>query len=136
VTTTLKFGGVRAYSGLALGELARPYVPIRIQNGGRHLDTVAKIDSGADSAWFNSALATQLGFVLDPAALKTATGIGSAQYWEFKVRITACGKRFEADAGFSSAWSRPYGLLGQLDFFRQFLIAFDKSQDKFYYHPV
>jgi hypothetical protein len=136
VTTSFKFGGVRAYSALAPGELVRPYVPIRIQHGGRHVDTIAKIDSGADSAFFNSALAAKLGFILNPAALATATGIGSAQYWEFKVRLTACGRSFEADAAFSPTWNKPYGLLGQLDFFRQFLVAFDKSQDKFYYHPA
>jgi hypothetical protein len=136
VTTALKFGGVRAYSALALGDLERPYLPIRIQNGGRHVDTVAMVDSGADVSWFNSALANQLGFVLNPAALQNASGIGAAQYWQFKVRIRAGGKSFDADVGFSPSWSKPYGLLGQLDFFREFLVGFDKSNNQLYYHPV
>ena len=94
------------------------------------------VDSGADVSWFNSAFATQLGFVLDHAALQNASGIGAAQYWQFKIRITACGKHFNAEAGFSPTWSKPYSLLGQLDFFKEFLVAFDKSHDQLYYHPV
>ena len=67
------------------------------------------------------------GFVLDPTALKTASGIGAARYWQFKVSVAACGKKFDANVGFSPDWSKPYGLLGQLDFFKEFLVGFDKG---------
>jgi hypothetical protein len=64
VTVTVRYARTESYSRLRAGEPYRPYLAVRIQSGGRHFDTVAIVDSGADSTVFDKQLAAVLGLSL------------------------------------------------------------------------
>jgi len=112
---------------IALG-LTRPFIPVRMQAGGRYFDTIGLIDSGADGSFFHADFAQVLGFSLDPAAAVSTNGIGgTVQSWQFDIHLTVRGKRFPARVSFSPTWHKAFGLLGRNDFFTAFDVGFDQT---------
>lgn len=76
MTFTVRYTWAEPYLRLSSGEPFRPYVPIRLQNGLRHFDTLGLIDSGADNAMFNRQLAQALNLDLALGEQGTARGVG------------------------------------------------------------
>ncbi len=56
--------------------ISRPILPVRLFNGGNHLDFLALVDSGADYSLFNVEIATALGIDLSSARSFKTFGIG------------------------------------------------------------
>ena len=109
----------------------KPYVPVRLRNGGRAIETFGIVDSGADSSLFHRDWATPLGLVIDPTRPALTTGIGGdAQVWYFDIALSVFGKSFTASVGFSDSVPKPFGLLGRADFFAAFSVGFDQSNEQ------
>ena len=109
----------------------RPYIPVRLQHGGRAFDTMGLIDSGADGSLFNLQWAQVLGFTLDPSRVQQTGGVGgTADLWTFDMHITVAGKRFAARVGFSNGCPKEFGLLGRSDFFRAFAVGIDEPGNR------
>jgi hypothetical protein len=105
----------------------RPCVPVRLQIGGKYIDTFGIVDSGADGSLFNMQFAIALGLNPAPTPDRVGSGVGGGlDVWDFDIFMSAYGKRFAARVGFSPAWSPTVGLLGRADFFSAFHVGFDE----------
>jgi hypothetical protein len=132
---TVRYSRIEPYTPLGGGPF-RPYLPVRLQNGGQFIDTVGLVDSGADVSFFNLQFAAVLGLALDPTKATTTQGVGGqAQCWEFDIHLTVLGKRFPGRVGFSSTWPPVFGLLGRADFFGAFQVGIDEIRQRALFHP-
>ena len=137
MTVTVRYAKSESYSALASGMPSRPYIAVRLQSGGRHVDTMGLVDSGADTTIFHEDFATPLGLVLDPSLARPVSGIGGgAPAWFFDLYLSAAGKRFRAEIGFSQGVPREFGLLGRADFFMAFNVGFSQRTSQFLLHPL
>jgi hypothetical protein len=137
VTVVVRYGRTEGYLSLPGVVGARPFIPVRLQHGGRHLDTFGLIDSGADTALFNLQFAQALGFTVDPTKVKTTRGVGgTVDVWNFDLHILAFGKRLPARIGFSANWTSAFGLLGREDFFVAFQVGFDQPNRNVLLHSA
>ena len=137
MTVTVRYGRSEYYRPLSPGAIAKPYIPVRLQFGGRHVDTIGLIDSGADGSIFNADFALALGFVLDPSRTVELGGLGGTiRGWKLNVYISTFGKRFPANVAFAAQWPAAHGLLGREDFFAAYRVGFDQSTNEFHLQPV
>ncbi|MFI5387164.1 MAG: hypothetical protein ACHQ50_13720 [Fimbriimonadales bacterium] len=137
MTVEVRYGGLSPYLTLDPAEPPRPLIAVKLQRGGVSLTTYGLIDSGADSALFNSQFAQSLGFTLTPGAGRKTEGIGGEiTEWYFDVYLRVGGKRFLASVGFSPDWPATFGLLGRDDFFEAFAVGFDQRGQRVLYHAL
>ncbi len=116
------------YRQLLPTEPFRPYIPVRLEHRGHMFDTLGLIDSGADTALFNSDILQVLGLNLADGRLAPTQGVGGTiDVFRFDIYLAAQGRRFPASVGFSPSWPRQFGLLGRDDFFSAFQVGFDQS---------
>jgi hypothetical protein len=126
VTVTVHYRLERPYSR-HFGGPPRPYLAVQLRNGATGLDTLALVDSGADSSLFHKDFALALGFVLDPVEARTTVGVGgSVPTWYFDIVLFVAGKHIPSRVAFADGWRGEYGLLGRGDFFRAFRVGFDE----------
>jgi len=136
MTVTVKYGRTHSYTQMANGEPFRPYVPVRLQYGGRSHDTLGLIDSGADTSMFHTQFAPALGIDLSKGQPGTSQGIGgSANVVYFDIFLTVFGKRFPARVAFiNDNRFKSFGLLGRHDFFMSFRVGFDQPATQVFLH--
>lgn len=131
MTVTVKYGRFEVYSSLALGEPARPYVAVRLQNGGRYYDTFGLVDSGADSTLFHLDWTSVLALDPAPGAKRRTHGLGGdVDVWYFNIYLRTTGQRFPARVGFTEGCPKEFGLLGRDDFFSAFGVGFDQRNTR------
>jgi len=137
MTTVVRYRRSEPYSVLStVAPVARPYLPVRLQYGGRFFDTLGLIDSGADCSLFNLEILSQLGLERTQGRLEPTTGLGGdAATWYFDVHLIVLRQRFLAKVGFAAELPRGFGLLGRADFFRVFQVGIDQRNTMALLHP-
>lgn len=137
MTVTVRYRRTERYLTPPFGGPIRPYLPVRIQVGGRFIDTLGLVDSGADASLFNADIALALGFTLTLGQEHPIGGIGgNAVAWDFDVVLSVAGERVPAKIGFSPTSPREFGLLGRTDFFAAFHVGFDQRGLQTHLHAL
>jgi hypothetical protein len=109
-------------------------LPCDIRANGRTHITFALVDSGADICFFPLFMARDLGF--DPAGKvpETMHGLtGEAPFYRWTVTLDFSFGSFSVDAGFGE--SVDYAVLGQVGFFSQARVVFDRRARIFTIEP-
>lgn len=112
----------------------RPYLIVRLQNGNRHRDVIALVDSGADVCLFHSDIGRMLGIEIERApelAFQGVSGVREVAYIH-RVDLVVRGlSSITLDVGFTNSMAVGTGLLGQRGFFEQFRIGFQLERRSF-----
>jgi len=133
----VNYGLTQPYAPLPMDPTLRPYVSVRLQVGGRYLDTMGLIDSGADSSLFNEQYALGIGLDLSKGHVSTTRGVGGQiTLVYFDIFLTVRSHRFPARVGFSQQWPPQFGLLGRSDFFQAFNVGFDQRNQQVLLHGL
>lgn len=135
MTVNVRYARTEAYRPIHPGEPSRPYLPVRIQRGGRYVDTLGIVDSGADNSLFDKQIALVLGLTLDPSTTEPLDGVGGTSRGWYYDLFSVAGKRFPARVCFAD-WRLDCGLLGRADFFKAFNVGFDQRNSRFHLHPL
>ncbi|MEK7181087.1 MAG: retropepsin-like aspartic protease [Patescibacteria group bacterium] len=120
--------------------VSRPFVPVRLFNGGKKIDIYALVDSGADASLFHSSLAKELGIDLVAGRKQTFFGISSGPGIEvyihpIRLQVVGASETFEIEAGFTE--SQGVGaILGQSGFFDRYHIKFERDKERIEITPV
>ena len=137
MTEHVKYKHSEPYSDLPTDAVLRPYLSVRIQSGGRFVDTLGLVDSGADSSMFHLDFARVLGLDLNSVAPTDTLGIGgTASVWTFQVNLTVLRHRFPASVSFSGTAPKEFGLLGRADFLHAFRVGFDQRGHRALYQDL
>lgn len=123
---------------LASPASTKPIIPVRLEHGGRSLDTFGLVDSGADGSMFHASFAQALGFQLDPAAkFETGGTAGKVDTWAFDIYLHVEGRRFRSTVAFVNTMSlQAHGLLGRGDFFLRFGVGIDEPGKMLLLHHI
>lgn len=133
----VNYGLTEPYVQLPNDLIFRSYVAVRLQHGGRFLDTMGLIDSGADSSLFNDQFGAALGLNLSSGQISNTQGVGGViSTVSFDIFLTVLGKRFPARVSFSGQWNPRFGLLGRADFFEAFRVGFDQGNQQVHLHRL
>jgi hypothetical protein len=126
---TVDYSVVRGYQRIAGDPVARPMLVVRLHRPPHPpFQTLAIVDSGADTSVFHTSIATQLGIDLAMARRATTIGVGGrAPAYRSAVDLEIEGIRFSVEVRFTSAIPSPVALLGRHDVFRRFRFGFDEQ---------
>lgn len=120
--------------------IARPLVPVVLSYGGKTVEVLALVDSGADAALFHASLAREIGIALEAGTKQTFYGISpdkGIEVYLHKIRLQLKGAsdNIEMEVGFTE--SKGVGaLVGQSGFFDHYQITFEKSKDRLEIKPA
>lgn len=110
--------------------IARPYIQVKLTGSKDFRIGYALIDSGADRCLFNIEIAEKLGLDLTKSTDENFGGIegGSlkAKLHRVKLQIVGMSEEIEITAGFIKS-PGVTAILGQLDFFDNFRIKFERD---------
>jgi Aspartyl protease len=126
---TVDYSMVRAYQRVAGDPVARPMLIVRLHHPPHPpFQTLAIVDSGADTSVFHVSVAAQLGIDLASARRVTAVGVGgTTTAYRSAVEMEIEGMWFPAAVRFTSGIRAPIALLGRHDVFRRFQFGFDEQ---------
>ncbi|MBU4299369.1 hypothetical protein KJ636_04965 [Patescibacteria group bacterium] len=119
--------------------ISRPIIPIRISYKNNFLNISALIDSGADFCLFHSEIGRKLGFEIEKGKPLKFFGIegSSINAYLHSVEIQIIG--VERSVIIPVAFTESFGvvaILGQVGFFDNFRIKFEKDHDIIEIMPV
>ena len=134
---TVDYSLARGYQRFAGDPVARPMLIVRLHHPPfPPFQTLAIVDSGADTSVFHVSVAVQLGIDLATARRVTATGVGgSTTAHRSDVELEIEGLRFPANVRFTSGIRPPLALLGRHDVFRRFQFGFDEQSQMLLVQP-
>src|SRR6266508_36884 len=126
---SVDYSVARGYQRFAGDPVARPMLIVRLHHPpDPPFQTLAIVDSGADTSVFHVSIAAQLGIDLATARRGTATGVGgTAMAFRSGVELEIEGMRFPAEIRFTSGMRLPIALLGRHDVIRRFQFGFDEQ---------
>lgn len=139
MTTPVRYGRSEPYYKLnPTDQIARPYIPVQIQAGGRHFDTVGLIDSGADHTSFNADLLLALGLQWSDGTYSEIAGMNGQpeEARLFNLNLIVRQHRFPATVWFTKSHITMFGLLGRDSFFNAFRVGFDQRAELALLHPL
>jgi hypothetical protein len=127
----LAFDNIDPVNGEKIGEIFRPYVPIRLSLGHGKISNLidALVDSGADRNLFPYELGLLIGINFKKCPKKYIHGIGGIQIEAYtsKFNIWINGNKYATEADFSTVQQVP--LLGRRGFFNLFTcIEFNENE--------
>jgi hypothetical protein len=126
MTITVKYRQSHSYRSI-VQRTHGPYLAVRLQLGGRHIDTQGLVDSGAERTLFHWDFARALGINLDPTCVESLDIVGgNADVWYVALYMTVANRRMSVDVGFSPAVPPEHGLLGRSGFFDSFDVGLDQ----------
>lgn len=108
----------------------RPVIPIKLSLGEKAVTFNGLIDSGADECTFPAWIAKTFGHDEYKGKKRIFSGIGgSVLAYLHKTHLSVSGIEFLTDVYYSHEWyDMPYGLLGEVDFFKRFDIDFSYKE--------
>ena len=134
-----KYSGIYDFSQTRKKLTKRPIVDIELCNGVESIKGVALIDSGADKSLFNLEYAKAVKINLTHARREDFVGISGGKIpcyvVEIEIKIKNIDKKYKIEAGFIESETVNI-LLGQVGFFDQNRIRFEKDHDTFEIIPV
>lgn len=124
----------------------RPYIPIRLIHGDKHIDVLALLDSGADACFIPKGLGEYLGYDLQSegeysygvnskfkvlrSSIKIAIKVGHRDYTIPNVPVQIC---MEDD---KDKDLKTFILLGRRKFFDEFEIRFREKDKKVFFKKI
>jgi len=110
-------------------DIELPHIPITlIGPGGREVEVLALVDSGADISYLGPQHAHFLGIDIRSGLLDQCTGIGGANdcYYHSGITIEVGSHRLKIGAHFAESWPHNFAILGRKDFFERFKVTIDE----------
>ncbi|MGH3798710.1 MAG: hypothetical protein ACRDTD_00980 [Pseudonocardiaceae bacterium] len=118
------------------GGWPRPVLDVTVGNMGEVL-MPCLVDSGAMNTLLPSWVADLAGIDYTDAAAKTLAVAGSSAKVRMVPTLLTIGDHsWEAEVGFCNPWPHGWGLLGQLSFFRYFVVTFQAADFELEINPV
>ena len=113
----------------------RPVIPITLINGNQRITYLALIDSGADLCIAHAEIGEQIGIEVESGKSFTFYGISKKpeplKAYRHDIKIEVGGYQFDCTFGFTrDIPNMPYGILGQIDFFKIFDVFFDYNKER------
>lgn len=120
---------VSSRPGERLESVSRPVIPIRVGCGRLQVAYEALLDSGADFSIFHAEIGEAIGLAVRKGRPVTFAGVGGGTCRGYRHRVWLEIGTWRAQCGlvFAYGLNMPYGLLGQADVFRRFVVTFVKS---------
>ena len=110
--------------------VSRPVIPIHLEFGTHRIAYEALVDSSADYSIFHA----EIGEVIDLNVRKGrrirfagVSGI-SQEGFRHPVRLEVGNRTFQASVVFAYHIGIPYGILGQAELFKEFVVVFDRER--------
>lgn len=128
-----KYRRLRDKSGTALQHARLPLLPVRLAYGGRHIDLVCLIDSGAGDCLFDAEVADELGIDVESGEEREYFGFngqGTIGYVHpVRLQVYGFSEWIDLSAGFIEGL--PVSLLGQSGFFDSYEVSFMRYRGRF-----
>lgn len=113
--------------------ICRPIIPVRLLHQKQTTDLYALIDSGADASLFHAEVAQDLGLDLTAGKQQTFRGVSGHQitvyFHSISLHVIGSDKVIEIEAAFTDSTAIP-AILGQIDFFMNHKIIFDRAKER------
>lgn len=112
----------------------RPLVKIEVSSRGHSDKFMGLVDSGTDITMMDAEMATILGIELSSLERASAFGIGEDTHKAFLGEVTLQVPEFEEKIVCNVLFVEKLGfqvILGQQDFFRRFVVSFEKHKNTF-----
>lgn len=117
--------------------IRRPLIRVKLTGPKRSLDFVALIDSGADHSLFHVEVAHALGIDLSSCAQSTVAGIEQNPAPCFVTQVRVEAEHLAPITIPVMFWERqPISLIGQVGFFDQNRVKFERDHDTFEITPI
>lgn len=108
-----------------------PMIPVQLIRFGKHIDTVALIDSGSNYSIFQPELAKVLGIPIDRGKLTTFSGISAAMEGHIhRIQIKVFDEPFECEVAFTRKLYTSFNILGRIGLFDRHEITFKEKENK------
>lgn len=119
--------------GKKIGEAYRPIVSLSLFYGGKKLNVLALVDTGADECLFPGEFARILGHNLTKGKPRIFAGIGGAITGYLHQTVVKLGPfKFRINIYYSDDWNKwGFGLLGQNGFLTKFDAFFSRRDKEF-----
>ena len=116
-------------------QILRPVIPIKLKNKDLEIGYEVLVDSGADLCIFDSQVGEIIGIDLKKGKPMQVFGVGgkASIYYLHKVTIEVGGYSYKIEAGFMPNVAgnvMPYGIVGQMGFFDNFIVKFDLLKER------
>jgi hypothetical protein len=120
---------VRSHPGGPSQIVTRPVIPIRIRYKTAHLAYETLVDSGADYSIFHAEIGETVGIKVRTGARISFSGVSGHTQTGFRhpVELELAGRAFSSDIVFAYGLGMPYGILGQAELFKRFIVVFDRE---------
>ena len=114
-----------------------PLIDITLEHLGRHIKTIAYVDSGALYSVFSSNIADILGMDYEKGNLLEAVGVGGRiKAYEHELKISIGGHEMAAKVLFSKEMAFTFNLIGIIPLFENFRVCFDGRQEQLEITPL
>lgn len=117
------------------GRILRPVIPIKLKSNSGEISYEVLVDSGADLCIFDAEIGKAIGINVEDGKKYEVFGIGgkASFYYLCKVKIEVGGWEYDIEAGFMPEVAGrilPYGVVGQVGFFENFVVKFDLLKEE------
>ena len=118
----------------------RPIIPIKLKNGETEIGYHVLVDSGADLCLFDEEVGAAIGLNVRSGSPQEIFGVGGkvSIYYLHLITISVGGWEYKIKAGFMpqvGTRMMPYGLVGQIGFFENFVVKFDYTKEEIELKP-
>jgi hypothetical protein len=117
------------------GKILRPVIPVTLIGSKGKINYEVLVDSGADLCIFDAEVGGIIGVEIEKGEKREVFGVGgkSSIYFLCQVEIEVGGWSYNINAGFMPNVAGrviPYGLVGQVGFFDNFIVKFDLLKEE------
>lgn len=115
--------------GSSIHTVSRPVIPIHVHFGKFRIAYETLVDSGADYSVFHAEIGEAIGIGVKKGKRVHFAGVSGVSQKGFRHPIKlGLGKQiFDCSVVFAFGLGIPYGILGQSELFKQFVVVFDRE---------
>ncbi len=110
--------------------VSRPVIPIHLSFGTHRIAYEALVDSGADYSIFHAEIGEAIGLNVRKGKSVRFAGVSGISQEGFRhpVQLQVRNREFQTIVVFAYHLGIPYGILGQAEVFKQFVVVFDRER--------